>query len=132
MQFCFSHKDHIRVRLRLTRHQRHMWTSESYRNSARPELRGKCVGVIRAGRMERDANQIHSDRRVDPRHLFIDMNNVPFRPGECSQIWHRDLLEIQKARATRLLNRRRRRRDEEERSASRHEIARESECFLTR
>ena len=54
LQFGFSDEDHIRVHLRLVRHQGYVRPTHGHRDSALAEASGKIVGVRRAGGMKGD------------------------------------------------------------------------------
>jgi hypothetical protein len=93
--FGFPDENHVSVRLRFIRHQRHMRPTKHYRDSspAEPGRHGIRMGCARG--VKGDCRQVRPRREIDRSHRLIDMEHGPMWRREGGKIGHCDLLKVQ-------------------------------------
>ncbi len=96
--FSLPDEDHVRVRLRLIRHQSHMRSTQYHRNSPLPEPGCQGIRVRRTRGMEGNRHQVRLHPEIDRPHRLIDVEHRPMWRCEGGKIRHGDLLEVQDTR----------------------------------
>ena len=78
--------------------------AEDDRHPTRAEMPRNLIGMVGAGSVEGNADQVCLNVKIHRADLFIYMFHLPIGRGESRQVGHGDLLKIEETRPANLVN----------------------------